>query len=107
MSRGTVSVVNHLGAGVLENPALHTVLHAVSRHLLDEDLLLDSVETYWAGTDLDRAKILADVAYLQISNFRTGEEISGPGLTSAARDELIARIEAEAEPLMTMPAEAF
>lgn len=98
VSRGTVSVVNHLGAGILENPALHTVLRAVSRHLLDEDLLLDSVETYWAGTDLHRAKMVADVYYLQFSNFRTGEEISGPGLTAAARDELIARIEAEPWP---------
>ena len=95
VSRGTVSVVNHLGAGVLENPALHTVLRAVSRHLLDEDLLLDSVETYWAGTKLDLSKIVADLSHLQVSNVRTGEEISGAGLTTAARGELIARIEAE------------
>ncbi len=40
VARGTVSVVNSLGSGVLENPALHTVADALAAALLDEELLL-------------------------------------------------------------------
>ncbi len=40
ISRGTVTVVNTLGSGVCENPALHTVLEAAAPVLLDEELAL-------------------------------------------------------------------
>jgi uncharacterized circularly permuted ATP-grasp superfamily protein/uncharacterized alpha-E superfamily protein len=95
ISRGSITVVNHLGSGVLENPALLTVLPAVSRHLLGEELLLDSVETYWAGADLERSAVIADLPGMQLSNFRTGEEFSGPALSAAERSALVTRIDAE------------
>ncbi|WP_081631676.1 circularly permuted type 2 ATP-grasp protein [Nocardia sp. 348MFTsu5.1] len=95
VSRGTVTVLNTLGSGVLENPALHTVLPAVSKHLLGEDLLLNSVQSYWAGNDLERTKLLADLPQLAITNFRTGEEFSGPMLSTGAIDTLRARIATE------------
>ena len=95
VSRGSVTVVNTLGSGVLENPALHTVLPALSKHFLGEDLLLNSVQTYWAGNDLERGKLSTDLPLLAITNFRTGEEFSGPSLSSAAIDTLRARIAAE------------
>jgi uncharacterized circularly permuted ATP-grasp superfamily protein/uncharacterized alpha-E superfamily protein len=46
---GTVSIVNPLGAGVLENPALMVFLPRLSRHLLGGPLKLDSVPTWWCG----------------------------------------------------------
>ena len=46
---GTVTVVNTLGSGVLENPALLPYLPTVCRALLDEDLLLPSAPTWWCG----------------------------------------------------------
>ena len=45
--QGTVSVVNNLGSGLLENPALLPFLPALSRHLLGEPLRMPSVETWW------------------------------------------------------------
>ncbi len=45
--RGTVRLVNGLGAGVLENPALLPFLPAICEHLLGEQLLLPSVPTLW------------------------------------------------------------
>lgn len=95
VSRGSVTVLNTLGSGVLENPALNTVLGAVSRHLLDEDLLLNSVDTYWAGDAVQRSKLVSDLSSMSVSNFRTGEEILGSTLTTAAIGSLSARIEAE------------
>lgn len=95
VSRGSVTVLNTLGSGVLENPALNTVLGAVSRYLLDEDLLLNSVDTYWAGDGLQRSKLVSDLSTVAVTNFRTGEEILGQTMTAAGLDSLTARIEAE------------
>lgn len=47
--RGTVRVVNGLGAGVLENPGLLPFMSAMCETLLDEPLRLPSVQTYWCG----------------------------------------------------------
>jgi uncharacterized circularly permuted ATP-grasp superfamily protein/uncharacterized alpha-E superfamily protein len=47
--RGSVTVVNTLGSGVLENPGLLPLLPSLSRALLGEDLMLPSVETFWCG----------------------------------------------------------
>jgi uncharacterized circularly permuted ATP-grasp superfamily protein/uncharacterized alpha-E superfamily protein len=47
--RGSVRVVNGLGAGVLENPALLPFMSEMCEMLLDEPLRLPSVQTYWCG----------------------------------------------------------
>lgn len=98
ISRGTVTVVNTLGSGVLENPALHTVLERVAPMLIDEELTLPSVPTYWAGDDLQRSKICADIDSMVLTNFRTDEEIIGAFLDRSARADLAARIEAQGWP---------
>lgn len=95
ISRGQVSVVNTLGSGVLENPALHVVLGDLARDLLDADLILPSVPTLWAGDELARTKITAELGDLLIDNFHTGEQLIGPFLGSDGLDELRRRIEAQ------------
>ena len=95
VSRGTVTVVNTLGSGVVENPAIHTVLDRLAPVLVDEELALPSVPTYWAGDDVQRGKIRADLDHLVLTNFRTGEEVVAPLVDAAARAELAARVEAE------------
>ncbi|GAA1480667.1 circularly permuted type 2 ATP-grasp protein [Gordonia sinesedis] len=95
ISRGTVTVVNTLGSGVLENPALHTVLDRLAPALLDEDLLMESVPTFWGGEDTGRAKLVADLESLALSNIRTGEDFLGPELATAQRVELADRIRAQ------------
>ncbi|MEP9392604.1 MULTISPECIES: circularly permuted type 2 ATP-grasp protein [Gordonia] len=92
ISRGTVTVVNTLGSGVCENPALHTVLDRIAPVLLDEELALPSVPTLWAGDDLQRTKVLADLDHLVLTNTRTGDELIGPLLDRAEREELADRI---------------
>ncbi|MFM8880495.1 MAG: circularly permuted type 2 ATP-grasp protein [Verrucomicrobiota bacterium] len=46
---GGVTIANALGSGLLESPAFLTFLPTLCRHLLDEDLLLPSVPTWWCG----------------------------------------------------------
>ena len=46
---GHVTIANALGSGLVESPAFLTFLPALCRHLLDEDLLLPSVPTWWCG----------------------------------------------------------
>jgi uncharacterized circularly permuted ATP-grasp superfamily protein/uncharacterized alpha-E superfamily protein len=47
--RGSVTVVNPLGSGILENPGLLPLLPNLAQTLLGEDLKLPSVETFWCG----------------------------------------------------------
>lgn len=95
VARGAVTVVNTLGSGVAENPALHTVAEALARTLLDEDLVLRPVDTWWAGDTAGALEIRSRVADLVIDNVRTGERFVGPELDAVARDTLRARIEVD------------
>jgi len=52
---GTVSVVNALGSGVLENPALAAFEEDVARHLLGRPLRLPAVPSWWCGDPAPRA----------------------------------------------------
>lgn len=47
--RGRVRVVNGLGAGVLENPALVPFMPAICEQLLGEQLRLPALPTWWCG----------------------------------------------------------
>jgi uncharacterized circularly permuted ATP-grasp superfamily protein/uncharacterized alpha-E superfamily protein len=46
---GTVVMSNALGSGFLEAPALQGFVPAIARRLLNEDLLLPSLPTWWCG----------------------------------------------------------
>lgn len=59
--RGRVQLVNGLGAGVLENPALMPFLAAACERLLGEQLRLPSVPTWWCGDAEGRERVLAGV----------------------------------------------
>lgn len=122
--RGTVRVVNALGATALENPALLPFLPAAAQLLLGEPLRLPSVPTWWCGEPqgLDRARaLLAGDG----SDEREGEgESTGEVLVRALdrptpltrddvpADDLLARVEADPgryvvqhrPPLATAPA---
>lgn len=57
--RGRVRVVNGLGAGVLENPALSAFLPHACQALLGEPLRLAQAPTWWCGDDDARAYVFA------------------------------------------------
>lgn len=78
--RGNVSIVNGLGAGILENPALLPFLPAASEALLGESLRLSSVPTWWCGDAEGRAALMDRLGELSIRAIdRPGEDLSPLG----------------------------
>lgn len=95
---GTVSVVNALGAGVLENPGLLPYLPAAARALLEEDLLLPSAESWWCGDPASLDHVRAHVDSLVLKPIARGASRSssfGWELSADERARLLARIESE------------
>ena len=93
--RGSVGVVNALGSGLVASPALMAFLPAVSRQLLDEDLQLPSVATWWCGADGAREHVLGHLDDLVIKPaYPTGrrERTFERRLPESQRDRLAARI---------------
>ncbi|MFI7664387.1 circularly permuted type 2 ATP-grasp protein [Nocardia sp. NPDC049526] len=94
LRRGAVTVVNTIGSGLLENPALAGFLPRISRALLGEELVLESAPTYWGGDDSERSHLIANLDRLIICSAVDGATLFGPELSNAERAELAARIEA-------------
>ena len=70
--RGTVSVANPIGAGVLENPGLLHFLPGIARAFLGEDLSLPSPTSFWCGDDTDRQHVLARIDSLILKPLSRG-----------------------------------
>lgn len=82
--RRQVSVVNPLGSGVLENPALGAYLPALAKHFLGEDLRLPSVDSYWCGDPQHLQHVLANLDRLVIKRLQRHPEqrsVFGASLT--------------------------
>ncbi len=95
---GAVSVVNPVGAGVLENPGLLPYLPAVARALMDSDLLLDSATTYWCGVPAQRELVLDRLDTLVVKRIDRGvgrASVFGWELSGAQRQDLADRVRAE------------
>lgn len=63
---GHVSSANALGSGLLECPALPAFLPNLCRELLDEELLMPSVATWWCGTKPELQYVLDHLDQLTI-----------------------------------------
>lgn len=59
--RGNVSVVNALGSGLAENPALLPYLDRIIIEVLGEEPLLESAPTWWCGDPAGRSHVLANL----------------------------------------------
>ncbi|MGQ4619176.1 circularly permuted type 2 ATP-grasp protein [Nocardia sp. R7R-8] len=94
LRRGAVTVVNTLGSGLLENPALAGFLPALSRALLGEDLLLESAPSYWGGHERQRGHLIANLDKLVLRSAVDGATLCGPELSREQREEMKARIAA-------------
>ncbi len=95
--RGRVSIVNPLGASVLENPALMAFLPALGEHLLGAEPRLRSVHTWWCGEDRSRRYVLEHLEELVLrpTSRRAGASaILGWELAAGEREQIRRRIEA-------------
>ncbi|CAN5352349.1 circularly permuted type 2 ATP-grasp protein [soil metagenome] len=86
--RGRVRIVNGLGAGVLENPALLPFMPALSEALLGEPLRLDSVPTWWCGDPEGLEHVLDRLDSLTVRE----TDAPSDSLVGLTRAELIERI---------------
>ncbi len=95
---GNVSIVNGLGSGILENPALFPFLPKLCEVLLDQPLALPSAQTWWCGEELSRQHVIAHLDELVIkpvSRRVVSASRFGWELSSEQRAKLIRRINAD------------
>lgn len=92
--RGTVTVVNTLGSGILESPGLLRFLPELARRLLGEEPLLPTAPVYWGGIASERSHLLANLSSLLIRSTVDRKTFVGPALSSRQLADLAARVEA-------------
>lgn len=81
MRAGNVIVSNVPGSGFVESPALHGFLPGICHDLLNEELVLPGVPTWWCGEEAAREHAFAhlDEAFL-VPTWPAAERDSPPGL---------------------------
>jgi uncharacterized circularly permuted ATP-grasp superfamily protein/uncharacterized alpha-E superfamily protein len=94
--QGTVSVLNNLGSGVLENPALMPFLPQLCERLLGQTLRLPSVETWWCGDEAALSHVLSNLDSIVIRPISRGHgrSVRGAALTGQQRELLADKIKA-------------
>ena len=96
--RGAVSIVNPLGSGIIESPAILAFLPAIVEHFLGQSLRLPSVETYWCGDPTSRQHVMTKLHELvvkPIAREAGTSTVLGWELSSSDLDQLRGRITAE------------
>jgi uncharacterized circularly permuted ATP-grasp superfamily protein/uncharacterized alpha-E superfamily protein len=94
--QGTVRVLNNLGTGVLENPALMPLLPELCEGLLGQSLRLPSVETWWCGDPASLGHVLSNLNSMVVRPISRGHgrSVRGAALTSRQRQLLADKIKA-------------
>lgn len=77
---GGVKVLNPLGAGVLDNPALNTCLPELCEHLLGEKLALKGPPTYWLGNEQHKHHVLQHLSDLLFRDIDSIGQLLDPRL---------------------------
>ncbi|MER2536735.1 MAG: circularly permuted type 2 ATP-grasp protein [Rhizobiaceae bacterium] len=101
--RGSVSVVNALGVGILETRAFLAFLPRIARALRGEDLALPGIATWWCGQEAERRHVLEHLDRMVVGpalstglSFEDdGSSILGAGLGPQERRALAGRIDAD------------
>jgi len=95
---GNVAILNALGSGVTESPAVLSYLPGLCRHMLGEDLVLPSAELRWCGEpgSLDYVEYAFEQLVFKPAFPRAGapEPIFGAALSPEQRTDLLTRIRA-------------
>ena len=68
--RGRVTVINPVGTGVIEHPALTALLHALAPVLLGEDLALRGPDTWWCGEPAAESHVLSHLGHMVVQTIR-------------------------------------
>jgi len=65
---GRIDIVNPIGSGFVETPALAELLPALCREMTGEDLLLENHPVWWCGSTEGRAYVLQNLPYLSVGS---------------------------------------
>ncbi|MBO0904424.1 circularly permuted type 2 ATP-grasp protein [Jiella sp. MQZ13P-4] len=93
---GALSLVNALGSGILETPALLAFQKALAKALIGEELKLPTIATWWCGDEAVRRYVAENAGRLQLGP-------AFPATMAAAGDETSAQRRSEPQ---AMPATA-
>ncbi|WP_417514078.1 circularly permuted type 2 ATP-grasp protein [Minwuia sp.] len=93
--RGNVSIVNALGSGIVEQPALTPFLPGLARQMMDEELALPSVATWWCGQSAERQHVIDQLERLVVKPAfppDPGEPVFGGQIDTKRRESLLRAI---------------
>jgi uncharacterized circularly permuted ATP-grasp superfamily protein len=107
---GHVSLANAIGTGVADDKAMYAYVPAIIRFYLDEEPILQNVDTYLLGDPSSRAYVLEHLDELVVK--AVGESggygmLIGPHSTSAERAEFRDRILADPRNFIAQPTLSF
>ena len=94
---GRVAVMNALGSGVVETAATMAFLPGMCRTLLDEELQMPSVATWWCGHERERRYVRENLEHLVVKPTFPGsgrEVVFGGELSETERRTLVEEIDA-------------
>ncbi len=97
---GHVAIANALGSGLAESPAYAAFLPSLSRLLLNEDLKIPTVATWWCGQKEPLAYVLDHLGELVLKPTfpgTRGDPIFGSALSEKERATLLDKVRAEPE----------
>jgi uncharacterized circularly permuted ATP-grasp superfamily protein len=101
-----VTVTNAFGTGLADDKALYAYVPQIIRYYLDEDPILNNVETYLMTEEKDRKHVLANLDKLVVK--AVGESggygmLIGPHSTARQREEFAVRIQANPRNYIAQP----
>ncbi|MBV1837749.1 circularly permuted type 2 ATP-grasp protein [Acetobacter estunensis] len=104
--RGNVTIANALGTGVADDKAVYAYMPRIIRYYLDEDPILDSVETHICAETEGLAFTLANLEKLVVKP--VGESggyglLIGPHATATKLDDFRARLKARPDNYISQP----
>jgi len=97
MRSGNVTVANALGSGLVESAAPASFLPSLCRHILDEDLKMPAVATWWCGDESAFAYVADRISSLVIKPvfpIAGVQPVFGVRLSAVERAALLDRIRA-------------
>jgi uncharacterized circularly permuted ATP-grasp superfamily protein len=103
---GNVTLANAIGTGVADDKALYSYVPKIIKYFLDEDPILDNVETYVLSDDTQRQHVLGQLDRMVVK--AVGESggygmLIGPHSTLSEREEFRRRIEADPRNYIAQP----
>lgn len=97
--KGNVSIANSLGSSIIENAGLMPFLHNAAKYLLNEELIIPSIATWWCGQQQEMEYVIHNIDNLVIRKiFRrkagVRSAIDGASLSDIQKQQLISEIRA-------------